>query len=153
VPTATHGRADGVVREAAQRSPFPPTPITEHAPAGHRRLARRSARYLPERQTRARAEAGRAAGAAWLNASSKILHDYPTILIHSSRDPPDGDLCPGYDRGCYGCFGPAKGANVSTMVQHLHSLGMPGETTDRMLHTFNAWAPAFRGDVPARTAD
>lgn len=55
-----------------------------------------------------------------------------------------GALCPAYDRGCYGCYGPAMGANVRSLARQLESLGMSPEAIDRMLHTFNAWAPGFR---------
>jgi sulfhydrogenase subunit delta len=62
-----------------------------------------------------------------------------------------GALCPSYDRGCYGCFGPSKGANVRSLALQLQMVGLPGETIDRMLHTFNAWAPAFREGTSATT--
>jgi coenzyme F420-reducing hydrogenase gamma subunit len=55
-----------------------------------------------------------------------------------------GALCPYYDRGCYGCFGPAKGPNISSLVREFTHLGMTPEALDRVLHTFNAWAPEFR---------
>jgi coenzyme F420-reducing hydrogenase gamma subunit len=63
-----------------------------------------------------------------------------------------GALCPNYDRGCYGCYGPAKQPNVASLVRQLHHLGVPAETTQRLLHTFNAWAPEFRGGVPESTS-
>jgi len=55
-----------------------------------------------------------------------------------------GALCPSYDRGCYGCYGPAKGPNVLSLAQQLQGMGVSKETMDHMLHTFNAWAPGFR---------
>jgi coenzyme F420-reducing hydrogenase gamma subunit len=56
-----------------------------------------------------------------------------------------GALCPGYDRGCYGCYGPAKTPNVPSLTRWLAGMRVPLPTVDRMLHTFNAWAPEFRG--------
>jgi sulfhydrogenase subunit delta len=55
-----------------------------------------------------------------------------------------GSICPGYDRGCYGCYGPAKTPNVASLVEQLAGMGIRAEAVDRMLHTFNAWAPEFR---------
>src|SRR5271168_1180914 len=52
-----------------------------------------------------------------------------------------GALCPGYDRGCYGCYGPAKAANVPSLARYLTDQRVPLPTIDRMLHTFNAWSP------------
>jgi len=64
-----------------------------------------------------------------------------------------GVLCPTYHRGCYGCFGPAKGANVPSLAHQLNVIGVAQQTVDHMLHTFNAWAPEFREGVtkPAST--
>lgn len=55
-----------------------------------------------------------------------------------------GALCPSYDRGCYGCYGPAKTPNVRSLADYLENGGTPAVTIDRLLHTFNAWAPEFR---------
>jgi coenzyme F420-reducing hydrogenase gamma subunit len=60
-----------------------------------------------------------------------------------------GALCPKYDRGCYGCYGPAAGTNVPSLARHLVQLGVSRVTVDRLLHTFNAWSPEFRAGVPA----
>lgn len=55
-----------------------------------------------------------------------------------------GAICPSYNRGCYGCFGPAVQPN---MVSLTHQLQESGSTTDQMvrgLRLFNAAAPEFR---------
>lgn len=49
-------------------------------------------------------------------------------------------LCPSFHRGCYGCFGPMESPNVPALRQHLAHLGLAGEATDRLLHTFNTAA-------------
>jgi coenzyme F420-reducing hydrogenase gamma subunit len=59
-----------------------------------------------------------------------------------------GALCPSYDRGCYGCFGPAKTPNVASLTRYLVDRGLAQEAVARMLHTFNTWAPEFRGGSP-----
>jgi coenzyme F420-reducing hydrogenase gamma subunit len=59
-----------------------------------------------------------------------------------------GVLCPHYDRGCYGCFGPSKGANVDSLTRRFTSMRIPLVTIDRLLHTFNAWSPELRDQRP-----
>jgi sulfhydrogenase subunit delta len=63
-----------------------------------------------------------------------------------------GAICPGFHRGCYGCFGPQDTPNTPSLIQKLTELGMDGPSVTRVFHTFNAWAPAFRaaGDSTER---
>jgi coenzyme F420-reducing hydrogenase gamma subunit len=58
-----------------------------------------------------------------------------------------GAICPSYDRGCYGCYGPSKLPNVASMAGRFEQLGLSPEDIDRLLHTFNAWSPEFRPGV------
>jgi coenzyme F420-reducing hydrogenase gamma subunit len=55
-----------------------------------------------------------------------------------------GAICPAYDRGCYGCFGPADSPNTRSLARQWQALG--SEPADLVLafRSFNAWAPAFR---------
>jgi coenzyme F420-reducing hydrogenase gamma subunit len=55
-----------------------------------------------------------------------------------------GAICPAYDRGCYGCFGPAETANIAALASWWVDLGMSDADIARSLRTFNAEAPAFR---------
>ncbi|WP_018637920.1 NADH-quinone oxidoreductase subunit B family protein [Parafrankia elaeagni] len=55
-----------------------------------------------------------------------------------------GALCPAYHRGCYGCFGPMESPNTTALIHQLRVLGMSDDDVDRVFHTFNAAAPAFR---------
>jgi len=55
-----------------------------------------------------------------------------------------GALCPGYDRGCYGCFGPMETPNAAALSRRLRDLGVAGNTLHRLYRTFNADAEAFR---------
>jgi sulfhydrogenase subunit delta len=55
-----------------------------------------------------------------------------------------GALCPAYDRGCYGCFGPMERPNMPSLVAQWRALGADNRTILRALRTFNANAPAFR---------
>lgn len=55
-----------------------------------------------------------------------------------------GALCPSYDRGCYGCFGPMESPNTRSLAGWLGDLGMPADDIVRVFRTFNANADAFR---------
>ena len=55
-----------------------------------------------------------------------------------------GALCPSYDRGCYGCFGPMETPNAASLSRRLGALGMDEATLRRVYRSFNAVAPAFR---------
>jgi coenzyme F420-reducing hydrogenase gamma subunit len=63
-----------------------------------------------------------------------------------------GVLCPPFNRGCYGCFGPAAQANCESLShQYLADRSRPAELVP-LLRNFNANAPAFR-DESDRVAD
>jgi sulfhydrogenase subunit delta len=55
-----------------------------------------------------------------------------------------GALCPSYNRGCYGCFGPMETPNTRALSGELERLGMSGEAIKRLYSTFNAYAKEFR---------
>ncbi len=54
-----------------------------------------------------------------------------------------GALCPGYHRGCYGCYGPMATPNTDALARQLESAGMDRADILRVYRTFNAGAPAF----------
>jgi hypothetical protein len=55
-----------------------------------------------------------------------------------------GALCPTYNRGCYGCFGPMETPNTRSLTRQLHVLGMDERGVERVFRTFNVNAPEFR---------
>jgi len=55
-----------------------------------------------------------------------------------------GAICPAYDRGCYGCFGPMESPNTSSLSGRLIQLGATPGDVARVYRTFNAWAEPFR---------
>jgi coenzyme F420-reducing hydrogenase gamma subunit len=59
-----------------------------------------------------------------------------------------GALCPTYNRGCYGCFGPKETPNTVSLTRQLEVLGMGGRDVERVYHTFNTNAPEFREAAP-----
>ncbi len=60
-----------------------------------------------------------------------------------------GAICPAYNRGCYGCFGPKETPNPAALSEQLLALGMDRAALGRFYRTFNAAAPAF-GDEAER---
>ncbi|MFH1329514.1 MAG: oxidoreductase [Actinomycetota bacterium] len=65
-----------------------------------------------------------------------------------------GALCPAYDRGCYGCFGPMESPNVAALAEWWRSMGVDDRTLVNALRSFNANAQPFReaSDVYAQHA-
>ena len=55
-----------------------------------------------------------------------------------------GAICPAYDRGCYGCFGPSERPNVAALARWWEDLGVDHDEIVRALRTFNAYAPEFK---------
>jgi len=51
-----------------------------------------------------------------------------------------GALCPSYNRGCYGCFGPMETPNTPSLTRKLRLLGMDEPSVDRVYSTFNVAA-------------
>jgi coenzyme F420-reducing hydrogenase gamma subunit len=64
-----------------------------------------------------------------------------------------GALCPSYDRGCYGCFGPMESPNAASLAGWLQDHGSSATNIVRAFRTFNAGAPAFRRAGDALTDD
>ena len=53
-------------------------------------------------------------------------------------------LCPAYNRGCFGCFGPSADPNVDSLREIWHRLGATDPDLVRALRTFNAYSPEFK---------
>jgi sulfhydrogenase subunit delta len=52
-------------------------------------------------------------------------------------------LCPSYDRGCYGCFGPMDTPAPEALAPALAKAGASDRDVARLYSTFNVAAPAF----------
>lgn len=76
------------------------------------------------------------------NVCVTVAHGTPCLgpVTHAGC----GALCPSFDRGCYGCFGPAETPNMRAMAGALTVSGLGGDDIDRLFHTFNAWSEPFR---------
>jgi coenzyme F420-reducing hydrogenase gamma subunit len=56
-----------------------------------------------------------------------------------------GALCPGYQRACFGCFGPKETPNTSSLSRWWNSqLNLTQTDIVRAFRGFNAYADAFR---------
>ncbi len=60
-----------------------------------------------------------------------------------------GALCPAYDRGCYGCFGPMATPNTASLAAQWTRLGASGAQIRRAFRSFNAGAQAFSRESEA----
>ena len=58
-----------------------------------------------------------------------------------------GALCPGYSRGCYGCFGPREQANVSSLSRQFISLGRSPQEAGRLFAGFTGYAEPYRDAI------
>ncbi|MGZ4814294.1 MAG: NADH-quinone oxidoreductase subunit B family protein [Terriglobales bacterium] len=55
-----------------------------------------------------------------------------------------GALCPSFNRGCFGCYGPMESANPDSLCQGLIARGVPRAEMIRLLNGFTGWAEEFR---------
>jgi coenzyme F420-reducing hydrogenase gamma subunit len=55
-----------------------------------------------------------------------------------------GAICPAYNRGCYGCFGPMEDPNPDSWGAQVLKDGMPRADLVRSLRGFTGFAEAFR---------
>jgi coenzyme F420-reducing hydrogenase gamma subunit len=55
-----------------------------------------------------------------------------------------GAICPSFNRGCYGCYGPMESPNTQSLTSQLRILGQSGQQIGRAFRGFNAWAWQFR---------
>jgi sulfhydrogenase subunit delta len=81
------------------------------------------------------------------NVCVMVAHGTPCLgpVTHAGC----GAICPSYDRGCYGCFGPVEGANTAAIARQLSALGMGSRDIARLFQTFNAATEAFRKEAEA----
>jgi coenzyme F420-reducing hydrogenase gamma subunit len=60
-----------------------------------------------------------------------------------------GAICPSYNRGCYGCYGPKETPNTASLSSRLAALGASDMDLLRLYRTFNANADPFREESRA----
>lgn len=55
-----------------------------------------------------------------------------------------GAICPTYNRGCYGCYGPSQQANPSALLRQFRQQGQSCEQLVPLLRNFNVASSVFR---------
>ncbi|MFH1374902.1 MAG: oxidoreductase [bacterium] len=60
-----------------------------------------------------------------------------------------GALCPSYDRGCFGCFGPKETPNTRSLAAWFEQRQVPLDEIVRAFRGFNAFAEPFRKESEA----
>jgi coenzyme F420-reducing hydrogenase gamma subunit len=55
-----------------------------------------------------------------------------------------GAICPTFNRGCYGCYGPMESPNTESLSSQFRILGQNDQQIGRAFRGFNAWAWQFR---------
>jgi len=75
------------------------------------------------------------------NVCVMVAHGTPCLgpVTHAGC----GALCPSYDRGCYGCYGPMESPNTRSLTAGLAAVGMDEAALNRVYRTFNVAAPEF----------
>jgi coenzyme F420-reducing hydrogenase gamma subunit len=58
-------------------------------------------------------------------------------------------ICPAYNRGCYGCYGPKETPNTAALSAWFSDLGLSEENLVRVFRGFNAYADSFRRESEA----
>ena len=84
------------------------------------------------------------------NVCVMVAHGTPCLgpVTHAGC----GALCPSFDRGCYGCFGPMETPNAPSLSGWLARLGMDERDIKRVYSTFNTNAEAFREEAERHDA-
>ncbi len=78
------------------------------------------------------------------NSCIMVTHGIPCLgpVTHAGCNA----ICPSYNRGCYGCYGPMEAPNMAAMTKLLLDQGMATIDIQRLLRTFNANAEPFRDE-------
>jgi coenzyme F420-reducing hydrogenase gamma subunit len=76
------------------------------------------------------------------NLCVMVAHGTPCLgpVTHAGCDA----LCPSYNRGCFGCYGPMETPNTQALSRQLAELGMDAKAIKRVYSTFNVNAKEFR---------
>jgi coenzyme F420-reducing hydrogenase gamma subunit len=127
------------------------TPISAHVPVdfelngcpiNKRQLLEVIAAHLARRRPRVRAHSVCVECKRRGSVCVMVAHGTPCLgpVTHAGC----GALCPAYDRGCYGCYGPMEAPNTASLSAGMAALGSEEVDLVRVYRTFNAGAGAFR---------
>lgn len=81
------------------------------------------------------------------NVCVMVAHGTPCLgpVTHAGC----GAICPSYNRGCYGCYGPKETPNTASLSAWFGGLGVGEVDLVQIYRNFNAGAPAFRQESEA----
>ena len=81
------------------------------------------------------------------NVCVMVAHGTPCLgpVTHAGCNA----LCPSYNRGCYGCFGPKEVPNTAALADWFKQTGMADDDIVRSFRGFNAFAEPFRKESEA----
>jgi sulfhydrogenase subunit delta len=81
------------------------------------------------------------------NVCVMVAHGTPCLgpVTHAGC----GAICPSYDRGCYGCYGPKETPNTRSLAEQWSGMGASEQDLVRIFRNFNASADAFRREGEA----
>jgi coenzyme F420-reducing hydrogenase gamma subunit len=81
------------------------------------------------------------------NVCVMVAHGTPCLgpVTHAGC----GALCPSYDRGCYGCFGPMETPNTASLSSWYRRLGVTEHGIMLGFRSFNGYAEPFRKESEA----
>jgi coenzyme F420-reducing hydrogenase gamma subunit len=82
-------------------------------------------------------------------ATSCVMVAHGTPCLGPVTQAGCGAICPAYDRGCYGCFGPMETPNTSSLAARWRELGVSPDGLKRAFRTYSAYADAFRKESEA----
>ena len=85
------------------------------------------------------------------NVCVMVAHGTPCLgpVTHAGC----GALCPSYDRGCYGCFGPMESPNAPSLSGWFEGLGMDEVDVIRVYRTFHTANEPFREESERLAGD
>ena len=81
-----------------------------------------------------------------------------TVCVMAGRETPCmgpvtqagcGAICPSFNRGCYGCFGPMENANPPALSKHFLEMGGSRRNVSLAYRRYNAFAESFRKESEA----
>lgn len=73
-----------------------------------------------------------------------VMTAHNTICLGPVTQTGCNALCPSYNRGCFGCYGPMDSANTSSLAKQFKEMGSTKFDIMIAFRSFNAYAEAFR---------
>jgi sulfhydrogenase subunit delta len=82
-----------------------------------------------------------------LRGTSCIMVTHGTPCLGPVTHAGCGAICPTFNRGCYGCYGPMEASNPVAVARQWQALGAKPQELHRVFRTFNALAEPFKSEA------